>query len=205
LAGGGTQLGSTREERDLRKISTAPFSSGTIQGFLPGPLRAPFTDPILGAGIEGIGDLIRNPGGLSPTVSDAIRQRLAAESESIAQNFRGIGANQAGRAARENVPVSIKTALGSALDVAQERAQRGARREALIDSDALRRQDLGQTYNLLDALLQFTSSGRGQAIQGLGAASNNAQQRQASNLAAFGSLLSNVRFPEYLGNQRGPG
>lgn len=180
----------TGAERQLREISTAPFESGLIQGFLPPSLQLPTTGPILGAGVRGIGELIRQPGMLSPTVADAIRQRLAVESENIAQNFRGIGAQQAGAAARQNIPVSIRTALGSALDVAQERAQRGARRGALIESEQLRRQDLEQTFRILDAILQFTSAGRGQAVAGLGAAAGTAAQRRAANLAFFGSLLS---------------
>ena len=113
---------------------------------------------MLTSGMEGIAELLRNPGGLSPGVADAIRARLAEESQSIAQNYRGIESNMAGRAARTNAPVSIKNSLASALDVAQERAQRGARQTALTESDTLRRQDLSQVYALLDAPPHFTSS-----------------------------------------------
>ena len=185
-------LGKTGAERALRNFSTAGFGSDEIQNFLPLSLRAGFTEPILAQGIQGIGDLIRNPGGLSPNIADAIRARLAVESEGIAGNFRGIRANQAGAAARQNIPVSIRAALESALDVAQSRAQRGARRGALQDSDQLQRSDLDQTFKILDAILQFTSSGRGQAIQGLGASAGASAQRRASNLTFAGDILSEL-------------
>lgn len=211
--------GKTGEEKALSRISEAPFESFDIQKFLPpslrigvGPIidtrgRGPLgatqppefgalrgagvgTGDILATGIQGIGDLIRRPGGLSPTVAEAILPRLAAQSERIAQEFRGIGAQQAGAAARGNVPLSIRTALQSALDVAQARAQRGARREALSESEQLRRRDLAQTFAILDAILQFISSGRGQAIAGLGQAAEASAQRQASRQAFIGSLAS---------------
>jgi hypothetical protein len=186
--------GRTSEEKSLREFSTAPFESGNIQQFLPPALREQITGPILLQAMRQIGELISRPGGLQPGVSEAILPRLAAESESIASNFRGIRANQEGALTRGNAPVSIKGALSSALDVAQERAQRGARREALTESEGLRREDVGQAYKLLDTLLQFTSSGRGQAIPGLSAAANLSGQRQASRLAGIGNLLSNLNF-----------
>ena len=187
--------GKTTEERDLSRLSRAPYESSDIQRFLPPELRAGAIGPTLQSGLGGISELIRNPGGLSPTVADAIRQRLAAESESIAQNFRGIGSQQAGAAARGNLPVSIKSALQSALDVAQERAQRGSRREALQDSESLRRQDLERTFQILDAILQFISSGRGQSIPGLSTSASLSGNRQAAQLAAIGNLLSSSATP----------
>ena len=182
--------GKTTEESQLSKLSRAPYESSDIQRFLPPELRAGAIGPALESGMSGIAELLRNPGGLSPTVSDAIRARLSEESQSIAQNFRGIGANQAGAAARGNQPMSIKGALQSALDVAQERAQRGARNEALTQSDTLRREDLGQAFKILDAILQFISSGRGQSIPGLARAADQSGNRQAAQLASIASLLS---------------
>lgn len=182
----------SKTAKELAKLAQGDFYDYRTQRFLPNALRAQQTDPIIQQGLAGIGELIRNPGGLSPTVADAIRPRLAAESENIAQNFRGIGSQQAGQAARQNVPVSIRGALESALNVAQERAQRGARREALVDTDALRRQDLGQTYALLDTILQYMSSGRGQAIPGLNAAGNQQALASATLAAGLGSAAGNV-------------
>ena len=169
-----------------------PEGPSLIQSFLPPSLRIRQTGPILQAGIQGIGDLIRNPGGLNPNVADAVRGRLAQESENIATNFRGIGANQRGAAARSNLPVSIKNALESALGVSQERAQRSARRGALADSEQLRRQDLQKTFDILNSILQFTSSGRSGAITGIEGASRLDQQNSASNMAFLGSLLSGL-------------
>lgn len=184
--------GETNAQKSLQNYSTAGFGSKGIQAFLPLALQSQFTEPYLGAGIAGIGDLINNPGGLSPGVSDAIRPRLAMESQSIGQNYRNIQSNLSGTLARGNAPVSIKGALEAALNTQQERAQREARGAALTESDQLRRQDLEQTYKILDALLQFTSSGRGQAIQGLGAATGTAQANQASNMALWSKLLQSV-------------
>ena len=157
------------ESEDLLKdLSKAGYESSLIQGFLPPWLRTGNIGGFMQSGIGGIGELIQRPGGLSPTVADAIRPRLAAESENIAQNFRGIGAQQAGTLARTNAPVSLKGALESALNVAQERAQRGARREALTESEGLRRADLGQVFKLLEILNQFISSRVGPSIHGSG-------------------------------------
>lgn len=181
-------------EEDLSNLAKAPFESFDIQKFLPPALRQSQTGAFLNAGIQGIGGLITDPGGLSPNVEDAIRQRLATQSESIAQDFRGIQSQAAGRGARTNAPVSIKNALASAIDIAQSRAQRGARREALTDTDQLRRQDLQQTFQILNTILQFISSGRGQGVAGLGAAGEIGQNRQAANLAFLSSALGSIPF-----------
>jgi hypothetical protein len=183
----GTQ---TKTDKQLRSISNSGFENRDIQKFLPPSLQQQNIGPGLSAGMQNISELLRNPGALSPNVSSAILPRLAAESETIAQNFRGIGSEQAGAAARGNAPVSIKNALASALNVAQERAQRGARRDALTSSDQLRRQDLDQTFKILDAILGFISSARGQGIQGLGALSETEAARSAARLELAGKTAS---------------
>jgi hypothetical protein len=180
----------TESEKRLRRQSTAQFGNFLNQRFLPPSLREDQTGGFLQSGVQQIGDLIRNPGGLSSTVSSAIAPRLATESEGIARDFRGIRQNQTGAAARSNLPVSIKASLESALDVAQSRAQRGARRAALSESEELRRSDLNKTFAILDSILQFMSSGKGQAIQGLGTGAQIAQQRNAATQRFIGSLLS---------------
>lgn len=184
--------GATYPEQQSTKLSQAWWENNQIQRYLPAPLRQNVTNPMLATGLAGIADLLRNPGGLSPTVSDAIRPQLAQESQSIAQNFRNLQGQNAGAAARGNAPTSIKDALAAALDVQQERAQREARGQALTQSDALRRQDLEQTYKLLDILLQYVASGRGQGIAGLGQAAATAQARQASQLEFLGQLASTI-------------
>lgn len=184
--------GETGAGKEARRIAEANFTDFRLQKFLPPSLRFEQTGGILKSGIQGIGELIKTPGRLSSSVADAIRQRLAGTSENIAANFRGIRANQAGASARSNTPISIKNALSGALDVAQERAQRGARRGALEDTDKLRRQDLGQTFGILDAILQFLSSGRGQAVQGLDVASRSEESAIASRQALIGSVGSSL-------------
>ena len=184
--------GKTNAEQNLEDLSKAYYGGSLIQRFLPPALRHNVTGPILQGGVEQIGQLIRNPGGLSGSVSEAILPRLASESESIAQNYRGLQQEQAGAAARGNAPVSIKNALASALGIGEERAQREARRGALSESEQLRRTDVEQTYKLLDAILQFISSGRGQGVQGLAAASGVGQARQASNKQLFSDIIGSV-------------
>jgi hypothetical protein len=85
------------------------------------------------------------------------------------------------------------------LNIAQEGAQRGARESALASTDISKRKDLSQTFNILDAILQFVSSGRGQAIQGLQAsgqldllAQQRQQQQRAAGIAAIGSALGSI-------------
>lgn len=138
------------------------------------------------AGFQNLAQLFQASGGLSPTVSAAILPRLAMESESIATNFRGIQANQAGAAARGNLPVSIKAALDSALNVAQERAQRGARQEAMASSEDLRRDDLGQMLNLIQLLTTGKQNDPGLEAQGRAASA----QKDAATMAAIGSIIA---------------
>lgn len=184
--------GKTSEEKNLGQWSRAAYSSEDIQRFLPPELRAKFSGPLLTAGMQRIASLLNNPGGISPTIADALRPWLSQESQSIGQNYRNLASNQAGALARGNAPVSIKTALQSALDVAQERAQRQARGEAMTQSEQLRRSDLDQFYKLLDALFQFTSAGRGTAVQGLAAASNAGVQRQGQDKQLTASIIQSL-------------
>jgi hypothetical protein len=187
--------GASGAEKQLGRISTAGFEDDTVQGFLPPSLRLGNTTDFLTSGVQSIGELIKNPGRLNPNIAEAIAPRVAAESERLAQNFQGIRQNQAGSLARTNAPVSIKNALSTALDIAQSRAQRDIRRGAQLDSENLRRADLGQLFPLFDALLQFTSAGKGTAVQGLGQAAQLAQSRQAANQQFVGSLLTGGAIP----------
>jgi hypothetical protein len=82
--------GESKSEKQLRKLAGAGFETKALQKFLPPSLRIGQTGEFLEGGIQGIGRLISRPGELSPTVASAIRPRVAAESERISQNFRGI-------------------------------------------------------------------------------------------------------------------
>jgi hypothetical protein len=144
------------------------------------------------SGLSNIGELMRNPGGLNPNIADAIRARLSMESDRISQNFRGIGQNQAGMAARTNAPVSIKNALSQALDVSQERAQRDARRTAMVDSEQLRRSDVGETYNILGTILDYINSAKGIGAGAQANAMNANNQRNAAVSGALGSFASSL-------------
>jgi len=194
-AGGGLGLdalfgGATGAENRLSSTANAGFSSPDVQKFLPPGLQG--SGPEIQAGLKQIADLLANPGSLSPTVLQAILPRLAQESQSIASNYRGIQEENAGAAARSNAPTSIKNAVRAATGIAEERAQREARNQALTSSDVLRRQDIGQTYNLLDTIAQFINSGRGAALQGQSIAAQEAARRQAAIQALFASILQGI-------------
>jgi hypothetical protein len=166
---------------------------GSLGRYLPPELRSGVSGPLIGQGLHGIGELIRNPAGLGSNINEAIQPRLGAEMRTIGQNFSGLRSEQAGAAARGNLPVSIKGALQKALNTNQMRAEGEARGNAIMESDQLRRGDLGQTYQLLDTILQFMSSGQGQGMAGVNAANSmrsmGQQQGNAANTALIGSLL----------------
>jgi hypothetical protein len=186
-------------EKSLSKLANARFEESPIQRLLPPSLRIDQTGGFLRSGIQGIGDLISDPSGVSPRLSEAISARRGQEAANIEQNFQNIQQEQAGQAARTNLPVSLKGALSKALDTAQARAQRVSEQKAVSESEALRRQDVGQTFNILDSILQFLSSGRGQVIRGLGGAAQLAggqqilgDQSNAALVAGLGSALSTL-------------
>jgi hypothetical protein len=208
LGGGGFDFGFDSPEDVARfneqRAQMNPFRSGSFRGhtpqkFLPPALRWPQTGDILSTGVSNLGQLLRDPGGVSPTLFDAIEGRREQESQQISQNFENIRQEQAGQAARTNLPVSLKGALSKALDTAQARAERSSTQRAVSESEALRRQDLGQTFNLFDSILQFLSSGRGQATSGLRAAGQLefgskllGDRDDAAALAGLGSALSTL-------------
>lgn len=177
----------------LTKASLAPYESGSIQRFLPPELRMGATGPIIGQGMEGIGNLIRNPGMLSSTVGASAAPEVAAASQDLASQYRDEGTNQAGAAGANNLPSSIKALLQAALGAKQAGAQRGVLTKGLGATDQAKRAGLEHTYKLLDTILQFISSGRGQTVPGLvGAAEQQgeaARLKQAASTAAIGSLL----------------
>lgn len=184
--------GQTGAERDLTSYARAGYNNPRIQAFLPTQLQSQFSGPVLQNWMQNMGQLQANPGGLAPNISQAIAPWLSNESQSIATNFQGLGQNQASALARGNAPVSIKAAMQSALGLQQEQAQRAARNQAMTQSEALRRQDISSALPLLDALQQFTNSGRMGAIGGLGQTAQIAQQRQAANEAFIASIIQSL-------------
>lgn len=200
IGGGGSNYGS------VAQLAGAHWDSERIQRYLPEILRSGSVNPALFAGMQGITNLLQHPGSLSPTVADAIRPQLTQESQQIGQNFRNMGANQAGAAARQNLPVSIQAALQQALDVEHSRAQRGAQQGALAQSAQLQRSDLENFYKLLDQMGNFGSTARGQGIQGLAGAQSSDAGKQGAMMSTIGSVMgalalagvfaSNSRFKE---------
>jgi hypothetical protein len=181
------------------KIFGARFEGPALQNFLPEALRVRNINPFLDAGINNLSQLLLNPGGINPLLGQSTEERIQSETGLVNQNFENIKAEQAGQAARTNVPVSLKGALSKALDTAQARASREVTQNAVAESEDLRRGDVGQTFNLLDTILNFVSSGRGQAVGGLGAAgqlnlqAQNAQAQQNAALSAgIGSLAQSL-------------
>lgn len=187
-------------EMALENIGAARFENPEIQmPFLPAVLRTQNINRFLDPAIKQLGQLLTNPGGIGSNLQSAIAPRLEAERAQIGQNFQNIKSEAAGSAARTNTPVSLKGALSKALDTAEARAQRQAGQQAVAESEEIRRQDVPQAFNILDAILQFTSSGRGQAVSGLGGAgqldlqSRGIQQQQnAAALAGLGSLANSL-------------
>ena len=179
-------------ERNLRDWSMSGYSDM----FLPPALRNFANSPDFATGLRNLGALMANPGGINPNISQAIAPWLANQSQDIATNFRGMGQNQAGAAARGGLPVSIKTALDSALNVSQERAQRAARGEAMTQSEALRRQDLSSIMPLLSVINDFVSSGHGQGVQGLADLYNTKHGGSTNNtsagIGALGSIIGSL-------------
>jgi hypothetical protein len=189
--------GAVKQSRQSEKLAKASFNDVTLQKLLPPSLRfvsgnrfEGFTPTQLSgdvqAGVQGIGNLIKSPGTLSPTVANALSAMLSRQSFGIAQKGRGS-------------QVGADPLRSLALNLAQEGGQRTAREGALGESDVLKRQDLGQTFNILDAVLQFLSSGRGQTIAGLQGSGQLAlqdqqrsQQRNAAVISAIGSALSGI-------------
>jgi len=179
------------EAKGLKYNANRPFEQ--TEYFLPPELRSQQTGPLIGAGMAGSGDLIRNPGQLSSQVSSSVAPGVAMQSQNIAQQFRNQATNEAGAAGVNNLPPSIKALLQALQGSSQEQAQRGARTQGLGSTDQLKRQDLEHTYKLLDTILQFMASGKGQTTPGLIAAAENRagnyQRSSAANMAALASML----------------
>jgi len=195
-------------QKALQDIGSARFDNPEIQSpFLPRALQTQNINPYLVQGMQNLGGLIQNPGGTSEWLQGNIASRLGAEKQNIAQSMAGTRSEVSGSAARSNTPVSLKNALSSALDTAQARANRQAEQQAVSESEQLRRQDIPQTFNLLDTILQYVSSGRGQAVQGLKGAgqldlqSRGMQQQQTAGvMAGLGSLAGSLSGVNWGGN-----
>ena len=173
----------------LDELSRMPFSHPTVQATLPPWLQNINTGPLLTTGMERIAELIRNPGGTASTLQSAIGDRLNSERANISQNFAGLQSDQAGAAARGNMPVQIKDALARALETNQRRAQGNATRGAVAESEDLRRGDVANTYRLIENILAFLSSSRGQGMQALQGAEAIDQQNNAAQQAMIASLI----------------
>ena len=202
--------GGHSQEDQLDKLNRS-FTDFQTQKFLPRELRTPkrggLVQPFLQAGIKGIGELIQNPGRLSPNLSGSIAARLAGESEQIGRGTRGQSEQAAGAGARLGLPATFQEAIQRSIEMQGNRDQASARRGALMDSEQLRRQDLAQTFDLYNLILQFINSGKSGQSQAVAGMAGVAGAQQAGNQAGIAGLvqaLSSAKFPEYLGTQKGP-
>lgn len=149
------------------------------------------------AGVANLGELFRNPGGISPTISQAIAPYLANQSQDIARSYAGMGQNAAGAMGRAGLGSSpFAAALEASISNAANRAQGQARNEAMGKSEQLRRQDMDQllnTYKLMadmiqgyrGSLLQKSQLALGQQAQGF----NQSSQQQSGWMAMLGTAL----------------
>lgn len=176
----------------LQSLLTSPFESRGIQSLLPYSLQYRNTGDMLNNAIQEIGKLLASPGSTSENLSGNIAERLASDNAVIGQNYSNMAAEQSGAAARGNVPVSIKGALQRALETNERRARGDTMRGAISESEAKRREDLQQAYNVLDMILQFLSSARGQAVQGTNAAEAISSQNSAADMASISALLQAI-------------
>jgi hypothetical protein len=203
------------EQEDLVKLLSSPFESFQIQKLLPPSLRSFFPakrgkrsktgienaniTPALTAGIQNIGRLAAQPGTLSPEIAAALQARFSQASQGLASGSQNNLQQLLNRLAAGNASSSAVNTAGAAGLVSQERGQRGLRGQGLSQTDQLQRADSQQVFNLLDTLLQFISSGRGQNVQGLAGAGQLAvgqqaitNQQQAAQIASLGSALSSI-------------
>lgn len=171
-----------RRVREASETAAVRRADRDLARFAPelGPVR-----PAVATGLEGIASLIQRPGALSPNIASAIQPRVAMESEATARNFANLLQEQAGMAARTNLPLSFKNALAAGTGIAGERAQRDIRRGAMAESEGLRRDDLSQVYELLDRLMQA----RGLGAQEAAGRRGERRQEKASQLATYASLI----------------
>ena len=206
VAGGFLGGGGGAERPDIQALNFANFQT---QRLLPRAFRQSsrggIVDPFIRSGLQGIGQLIQNPGGLAPNVGAAIGPRLSIESERIGRNLRGQQSEAQGNLSRSGLG---NTPFAAALNVALERAaardQSVARRSALSETDQLRRQDLGQVFQLLQAQLSFLNSGRGIQSQQLGQqfqAANTDRAADAAGQAALLQALTKLNRPDWGGGR----
>ena len=184
--------GTSGISKDLLKYSTSPYESKTMQEMLPPALGMANINPMMTAGMQRISAMLQTPGKLSGGVSGAVLPGQAMQSDALARTFQQAMANRAGALGNANLPSNIKAALMSALGGGQEAGQRGVRGEAYGASENLQRQDVQNTYKMLDAILQYISSARGQAIQGLGGAAQIDQANSAARTAQYGAMIQGL-------------
>ena len=198
---------------DPSDILTQQFNSLWLQKFLPFGFQSSQFDPRhgtyqttdFGIGLERAGRnlsqfLAQAPGSLSPQLAPAISARLASEQEMGARNIRNLQQEAGGGLARSNLGnTPFASALQAAIEQAGARTQAEGRREALMQSEQLKRADMQTVFQTLDTLFKFIESGRSAeaAKAGLTFQSNQANQQQqtqqtAAYLSFLGSLLGGV-------------
>lgn len=197
-----------RKRDDPSDILTQQFNSMYLQKFLPfgfqtsqfDPRRGGYQTTDFGIGLERAGRnlsqfLAQAPGSLSPSLAPAISARLASEQEMGARNIRNLQQEAGGNIARSNLGnTPFAAALQTAIEQAGARTQAEGRREALMQSEQLKRADMQTIFQTLDTLFKFVESGRSAEAAKAGLTFQGQQQQQTQNaayLAAIGSLLGN--------------
>ena len=177
------------------------FGSKDFNHLLPFWLRrGAVGQSAIGSGMEQIAYLLSHPGQFSPDINQAIGLRLSGESDIIGRNTANSVSQAAGAPARSGTAgTGFSQALQAALQRAGNQDMATARRNAMTDSEQMRRADLDQTYKMLDALLQFTNSARGKQGQTLALQTDISKTNYAANQAQMAQLFStlgNIKWPQ---------
>ena len=144
----------------------------------------------LGTGATNLADLFRNPGGISPNLSSAIAPLMALRSQQIARDTQGASQQAAGGLARSGLGGSgMAQALEAAIQRAGQRDIADARSQATVQSEQLRRDDIGTFLDTVNMLMSVANKKNRKPSQ-TAANKEAGTQRTAATLATVASLAA---------------
>ncbi len=152
----------------------------------------------LNAGAANLGDLFRNPGGMSPNTSAALAPIFSQQSNQVARQTAGSMAEARGAQSRSGVASGgWAQALQAAIQNAGNRNLANSRGAAIAQSEELRRNDLATLIQHMQFMtntgLQVSNLENGQRATSasISQASNQSkQQDRAATMAAIASIVA---------------